>query len=70
MSDGPAFVELDVPDGRSSNSTLNGKPKPSQDASAIQKQHEVHFKASHGIIVAFFTLVLSVASNLSVLNHS
>ncbi|KAI9660669.1 MAG: mannose-ethanolamine phosphotransferase gpi13 [Bathelium mastoideum] len=64
MSNGPVFVELDGPKGRPSKSTLNPKSpttntrKSLEDAQAIQIQKEVHFKASHGIIVAFFTLLL------------
>ncbi|KAF2231998.1 GPI ethanolamine phosphate transferase 3 [Viridothelium virens] len=64
MSNGTVSVELDGPNGRPSKSTVNGRPpapntqKSLQEASSVQKQQEVHFKASHGIIVAFFTLLL------------
>ena len=33
-----------------------------KDAAAAQKQAEVHFKAAHGLIIAFFTWILCDSS--------
>lgn len=38
----------------------SGLRATTRDAEEASKQGEVHFKAAHGIIVAFFTLILSV----------
>jgi phosphatidylinositol glycan class O len=69
MEPGEVFTPLSEITGPAATAKVNKpkqdtpkQPAPRIDQDEAKKIGQVHFKAAHGIIVAFFTLILYIAS--------